>query len=93
MDFDEEDQKLWESLNPLAMSDEEYDEEKKINVFCTLPWRSEISTSLVRRCDAALGIVRVYRETPSNRLPNDRCKNFVNQDYSFVPSCMGESNK
>jgi len=74
-DFEENDKTLWDSLNPMAMSDEEYDEKEKMNVLRTLPWRSQIVTDLIRRCDRALGVARVYGE-PSERQPDEKCKNF-----------------
>lgn len=71
---------IWDKLNAWAMSDVEYDEEKKISVHRTLLWRSDEATDIIRRCDASLGVVRVYGE-PSDRQPNNKCVNFVKPEF------------
>lgn len=72
----EEDKQLWNTLNAWAMSDEESGEENHIRQFRTLPWRTDEATQLVRSCDAALGVVRVYGD-PLEWQPDHRCENFV----------------
>lgn len=74
----DDDLEQWQRLNVWAMSDEEEDENGQ-KIFRSLPWRNELSTDLIRRCDTALGVVRRYGE-PSEREPNIHCLEFVNQN-------------
>ena len=70
------DKMKWGTLNAWAMSDEETESDSGDRVFRTLPWRSADVTDLIKRCDAALGVVRKYGQ-PSIRSPNEKCLNFT----------------